>query len=95
MLESIGSTHQIEEKQLRNSITDFKEMLTEGIVKSFCWLDGDKDMVADALTKETKFNMDLEDIVLQNKFRCRKQEDNMVICEEGEVKMVNRKNKED
>jgi hypothetical protein len=71
-----------------------KEMLAGGEISSFSWLDGESDMVADALTKETKFSMDLQAIVLDNKFRCEKNEDNMVICEDGEIKLINRKNKE-
>jgi hypothetical protein len=89
MLESIGSTHQIEEKQLRNGITDIKDMFSEGKISAFCWLDRDTDMVADALTKETKFNMDLISIVIDGRFRSSDKEDNMVICDDGEVKMIN------
>jgi hypothetical protein len=92
LLESISSTHQIEEKQLRNTITDMKDMLQDKRVSTFCWLDT-RDMVADALTKETKPNEDLESMVLEGKFRNSDKEDNKVICEDREVKMINRKNK--
>jgi hypothetical protein len=81
MLESIGSTHQVEEKLLQNSITDMKELLSGGEISSFSWLDSETDMVADALTKEGKLNMDLQGIVLENKFWCHSSEDNMVQCQ--------------
>jgi hypothetical protein len=92
MLESISSTHQVEEKLLRNSITDMREILTEGQVQSFSWLDGERDMVADALTK-CKKNDDLESVVLHNKFRFQFCEDNLVDRNDGEIKMKNRRNK--
>ena len=38
LLESIGSTKQVEEKMLRNSITDFKDDLEQQRVKSYSWL---------------------------------------------------------
>ena len=69
LLESISSTHQVEEKLLRNSITDMKDSLYENRVTSFSWLDGEKDMVADVMTKECKDNQDLSDIVLKNTWR--------------------------
>jgi hypothetical protein len=92
LLESISSTHQIDEKQLRNTITDMKDMLQDGRVSSFSWLDT-RDMIADTLTKEAKPNMDLELMMLEGEFKHSDKEDNMVFCENEEVKMVNRKNK--
>jgi hypothetical protein len=50
-------------------------------------------MVADALTKEAKPNADLEEIVLEGKFKHGDKEDNKVFCENSEVKMMNRTNK--
>ena len=93
LLESISSTHQVEEKLLRNSITDMKDSLYENRVTSFSWLDGEKDMVADVMTKECKDNNDLADIMLRNKFRNVFSEDNMVKNKDGEIKMFNRRNK--
>ncbi len=93
LLESIGSTHQVEEKMLRNSITDMKDSLYEKRVTSFSWLDGEKDMVADVMTKVSKDNQDLSDIVLKNKWRNVFNEDNVVKNKDGEIRMFNRKNK--
>ena len=93
LLESISSTHQVEEKLLRNSITDMKDSLYEKIVTSFSWLDGEKDMVADVMTKECKDNKDLSDIVMKNKWRNVFNEDNVVKNKDGEIRMFNRKNK--
>ena len=93
LLESISSTHQVEEKMLRNSITDMKDSLYEKRVTSFSWLDGEKDMVADVMTKVSKDNQDLSDIVLKNKWRNVFNEDNVVKNKDGEIRMFNRKNK--
>ena len=93
LLESISSTHQVEEKLLRNLITDMKDSLYEKIVTSFSWLDGEKDMVADVMTKECKDNKDLSDIVMKNKWRNVFNEDNVVKNKDGEIRMFNRKNK--
>ena len=78
---------------MRNSITDMKDSLYENIVTSFSWLDGEKDMVADVMTKECKDNQDLSDIVLKNKWRNVFNEDNVVKHKDGEIRMYNRKNK--
>ena len=93
LLESISSTHQVEEKMLRNSITDMKDALYEKRVTSYSWLDGEKDMVADVMTKVSKDNQDLSDIVLRNRWRNAFNEDNVVKNKEGEIRMFNRKNK--
>ena len=93
LLESISSTHQVEEKMLRNSITDMKDSLYENRVESFSWLDGEKDMVADVMTKVSKDSQDLSDIVLKNKWRNVFNEDNVVKNKDGEIRMFNRKNK--
>ena len=93
LLESISSTHQVEEKLLRNSITDMKDSLYENRVTSYSWLDGEKDMVADMMTKVSKDNKDLSDIVLNNRWRNVFNEDNVVKNKDGEIRMFNRKNK--
>ena len=93
LLESISSTHQVEEKMLRNSITDMKDSLYENRVTSFSWLDGEKDMVADVMTKVSKDNQDLSDIVVHNRWRNVFNEDNVVKNKDREIRMFNRKNK--
>ena len=93
LLESISSTHQVEEKMLRNSITDMKDSLYENRVESFSWLDGETDMVADVMTKVSKDSQDLSDIVLKNRWRNVFNEDNVVKNKDGEIRMFNRRNK--
>ena len=92
LLESIGSTHKVEEKLLRNCVTDMKDRLYDGKIKSYSWLDG-RDMVADVLTKEAKPHDDLKDITIGNRFRNAFAEDNIVKCVEGEIKLLNPRNK--
>jgi hypothetical protein len=95
MLESISSTHQVEECLLRNSITDMKDVLVGGQVKSFSWLDGERDMVANILTKDCGVSLDLEEIVLGNRFCLAFQEDNLVECRDREIKVFDKRNKID
>jgi hypothetical protein len=90
LLESIGSIHQVEEKLLRNNITIMKNVLYDGIVFSFSWLDGHQDMLADVFTKEVQHNDDLEKLVKDNVFRLAQNKDNMVVCVNGEIKFLNR-----
>jgi hypothetical protein len=93
LLESIGSIHQVEEKLMQNSITGMKDVLYDGVVESFSWLNGTTDMVADVLMKECGWNKDLEDLVTENTFWLFKNQDNKVSCFEGEIKISNRCNK--
>ena len=50
-------------------------------------------MVADVMTKVSKDNQDLSDIVLRNRWRNVFNEDNVVKNKDGEIRMFNRKNK--
>jgi hypothetical protein len=93
LLESIGSIHQVEEKLLRNNITMMKDLLYSNIVKSFSWLDGHHDMLADVFTKEVWHNDDLDKLVKDNTFRLAQNNDNLVVCVEGEIKFLNHCNK--
>ena len=70
-----------------------KDSLYENIVTSFIWLDDEKDMVADVMTKECKDNKDLSDIEIKNKWRNVFNEDNVVKNKDGEIRMFNQKNK--
>jgi sulfur transfer complex TusBCD TusB component (DsrH family) len=49
-------------------------------------------MVVDIMTKESKMSVDLEEIVLGNRFRMVFNEDNLVLCQDGKIKMVQRTN---
>lgn len=71
-----------------------KDVLTGGEVLSFSWLDT-KDMMADVLTKQVKKSEDLEDVVLRNTSRLVERKDNMVVCVDGEIKLLNQKVKSD
>jgi hypothetical protein len=93
LLESIGSIHQIEEKLLRHDITKMKDSLYDGVVTSFSWLDGQHDMIADILTKECRHNEDLERLVKDSTFRLAQNDDNLVVCNGGEIKFLNHCNK--
>jgi hypothetical protein len=93
LLETVGSVHQIDEKLLRNSISNMKDLLYDGIVESYSWLNGSTDMIADILTKECCWNDDLEDLVTKNVFRLARNVDNLVSCNLGEIKISNKCNK--
>ena len=73
-------------------IQDFKDKLVENLVSQFAWLDTHS-MVADSLTKESKYNEDLKDITLENTFKFSMSEFNKVAFKEGEIKMENQTNK--
>ena len=93
LLESIGSTKQVEEKMLRNSIADFKEAIEQGLVISYSWLDT-KEMLADILTKECRRNKLVVEVLMQNCFRNASAKKNQVILGDGELKLINRATKE-
>ena len=52
-------------------------------------------MFADSLTKECKYSEDLSNAVLENTFKLALSQFNQVKYSDGEIKMENRKNKED
>ena len=51
LLESIGSTSQIGEKALRQSIASLKQSIEDGDVEQYSWIEG-KETVADVFTKQ-------------------------------------------
>jgi hypothetical protein len=89
LLESIGSIHQVDEKLLRNNIQIMKNVLYDGIVFSFSWLESGE-MLADVFTKEVLYNDDLVQLIKNNVFRQAQNKDNMVVCVSGEIKFLNR-----
>ena len=91
-LESIASTKQVEQRLLRNCYADLKDRLRNGEVECFVWLDT-QDMVADLLTKQSRENLDILDIVRDNTFRMSNAEDNKVSYESKEITITNRKTK--
>ena len=50
LLDSIGSSRQIEEKNLRNLIAAMKQSLEDGEVEDYSWITGEE-MVADMFRK--------------------------------------------
>ena len=75
-------------------VQDFKDKLSESLVSSFCWLDT-KSMLADSLTKESKYSEDLGNAVLENSFPMSLSEYNRVSFKDGEIKMENQINKQE
>lgn len=88
LLESLGSSGQIEEKNLRKSIALMKEFLETENVDSYSWIEGTK-IVADVFTKEGSQRDKLDDIVRKNKFLNGASWDNIVTYEDGEIRIRN------
>jgi hypothetical protein len=89
LLESVGSIHQVENKLLRNNVQDMKDMLYEGIVLSFSWLEAEE-MLADLFTKDRKNSEDLDALTQKNIFVYALQKKNMVVCLNDEIKFLHR-----
>ena len=89
LLESIGSSSQIEEKNLRQSIMYFKQALESGDVMGYSWIQGEE-IVADVLTKRGSRREALNEIVLENRFSHAQTRDNWVSYENGEFKIRNK-----
>ena len=68
LLESIGSSGQIEEKNLRQSIMYLKQSLESCDVLGYSWIQGEE-IVADVLTKIGSRREALKEIVMENRFR--------------------------
>ena len=91
-LESIASTKQIERKGLRMTVQEMKEKLLDGEIKSYQWL-STKEMWADGLTKEMEMAEGLRQLLKEGKCEMVKEEVNKVVCENGEIKMLNIRNR--
>ena len=88
LLETLGSSSQIEEKQLRKSIAFLKQFLETENVDSYSWIEG-TEIVADVFTKQGSQRKEMDEIVRQNKFWSGASWDNMVTYEDGEIKIQN------
>ena len=88
LLESIGSSEQIEEKALRQSVASLKQNLEDGEINSFSWIAG-TEIVADVFTKQGSQRESLDEIVLENVFRHAQTEDNLVVYENEEIRIKN------
>ena len=94
LLESIGSSGQIEEKALRQSVSYLKQSLEDEDVLAYSWIPGEE-IVADILTKQGSRCGALEEIWIRNVFRHMQTEDNLVIYKEDEFKIRNLVTKKD
>ena len=88
LLESLGSSGQVEEKTLRQSIASLKQNLEDAEVERFSWIPGNQ-IVADIFTKQGSDRVSLDEIMSKNVFRHARTEDNMVIYENEEIKIKN------
>ena len=88
LLESIGSSGQIEEKALRQSVAALKHNLEDGEVGHFAWITG-TEIVADVFTKQGSQREALDEIVQDNIFRHVQTMDNLVLFEDEEIKIKN------
>ena len=68
LLDSIASTKQVEERLLRNTMTDLKKKLELNSIKGYSWVDT-KSMTADILTKEGGDLEKILEVVRENVFR--------------------------
>ena len=87
-MDSIPSTHQIEQRMLRSCIADLKQKLETKDIQSYEWLT-DENMIADILTKEKRTKDGLEDVLTRNELSVVNRGHNKVIEEDGEFLMEN------
>ena len=92
LLDSLGSTKQVEQKMLRQTVQDMKDMLEDKSVDNYRWITTKK-MAADALTKEKADMHDLMRIVEENRCEGINEEQKKVICKECEIKLTLRRDR--
>ena len=89
LLDSIGSSGQIEEKALRQSLAYLKQGLEDEDVMAYSWIPGEE-IVANILTKQGSKCEALYEILVRNESKHAQTEDNIVTYEEDEFKIRNR-----
>ena len=94
LLESIGSSGQIEEKALRQSLALLKRNREDGEVDSFSWISG-TDIGADVFTKQGSQREVLDAKLTKNVFKHAKNKENMVYLDDREIKIKNLRKKAD
>ena len=94
LLESIGSSGQIEEKTLRQSVAYLKQSLEDEEVTDYSWIQGEE-IVADILTKQGSKREVLDEILMKNEFKHASTEDNKATYEGDEFRIRNRVTKKD
>ena len=88
LLESIGSSNQVAEKALRQSVVSLKQTLEDGDVESFSWIEG-KDIVADILTKQGSKREALDEVMKGNIIENALDDNNLVNYRNGEILISN------
>ena len=88
LLESLGSSGQVEEKTLRQSIASLKQNIEDEEIAQFSWIPG-SEIIADIFTKQGSEREALEEIMNKNVFRHSLSSDNKVIFENEEIKIKN------
>ena len=78
LLDSIASTKQVEQRLLRNTMTDLKQKLLDKSVTAFSWIET-RAMTADVLTKEGGDIENILEVVRENVFRKANSKNNMVV----------------
>ena len=91
-LESIASTKQIERKGLRMVVQEMKDKLRDGEIDSYQWV-STKQIWADGLTKEMPMTEGVRNLLKKGKCELVSQDINKVVCQDGEVKMLNIRNR--
>ena len=94
LLESIGSSGQIEEKALRQSVAYLKQSLEDEEVMAYSWIQGEE-IVADILTKQGSKHKVLDRILINNEFNHTNTEDNKAPYKGDELKLGKRVTKKD
>ena len=88
LLDSIASTKQVEQRLLRNTMTDLKKKLEEEEVNGYSWIDT-KSMTADVLTKEGSDIENILEVIRGGFFRKAHSQKNLVVVRNSEMMMVN------
>ena len=83
LLDSIASTKQVEQRLLRNTMTDLKEKLERGLVTGYSWVDN-RSITADMLTKEGGDLENILEVVRENVLRIAHLQKNRVIFKHDE-----------
>ena len=88
LLETLGSTSQVAEKALRQSVAYLKQCLKDKNVDLYAWIEG-KEIVADVLTKQGSRSDEIKEIIIGNYFRNTLDEKNCVRYRKGDIKIKN------
>ena len=87
LLDSIASTKQVEQRLLRNTMTDLKKKLETQLVAAYCWVQT-RDMTADVLTKEGSNIENILEVIRENVFRKAQFQRHVVVFKEGEMMVL-------